>query len=110
MKKRKIIPMITATFMAASLLITNTAFADSLICDSNKVNHFKNSGDYSGNSGAIKTGFQYVKVEPSSSVYNQILGKLNQSGGVHCDTSAPIWAIRTPAGYYTAISKNSRPT
>lgn len=111
MKKRKIIPIITATFMAASLLITNTAFADGLDCKNRIVNHFKNPGEYTGNPGQTKTGLQYVKVEPSNSaLYNQILGKLNQSGGVHCDTSAPIWAIRTPDGYYTAISKNSEPT
>ncbi|NSX44538.1 hypothetical protein HRR06_02050 [Gardnerella vaginalis] len=111
MKKRKIIPIITATFMAASLLIPNTAFADSPVCDGRKVrNTQQNNTDYSANPGAIKTGFQYVKVEPTNPVYQQILGKLSQNEGVHCDTSAPIWAIRTPAGYYTAISKNSRPT
>lgn len=104
--------MITATFMAASLLITNTAFADGLDCKNHIVNHFKNSGEYTGNPGRTKTGLQYVNVDPNknSALYNQILGKLNQSDGVHCDTSAPIWAIKTPDGYYTAISKNSEPT
>lgn len=111
MKKRKIIPIITATFMAASLLVTNTAFADGLDCGNSKVNHTKqNNADYSGDA-AEQTGLQYVKVEPSNSaLYNKILGKLSQSNNVHCDTSAPIWAIRTPDGYYTAISKNSEPT
>lgn len=91
MKKRKIIPIITATFMAASLLIPNTAFADSPVCDGRKVrNTQQNNTDYSANPGAIKTGFQYVKVEPTNPVYQQILGKLSQNEGVHCDTSAPI--------------------
>lgn len=110
MKKRKIIPIITATFMAASLLITNTSFADGLDCDlhKNRITDTNNT-NYSGN-GGYTNGLYYAKVEPSNPVYNQILATIPQDEHVRCDTSAPIWAVRTPAGYYTAISNNSHPT
>lgn len=120
MKKRKIIPTITATFMAASLLVANASSAYGA-CVPGKVTKetvtiqvthgqdtTNNNFDYSGNgSGGYKT-MHYKKVLPTDGgIYTQLLGSL---GDVKCKKGSPIYAVVTPEGYYTAISRNSKPT
>lgn len=109
MKKRRISSIIAAVL--AGLMVTNTAFAysDNCLKEIGKTGGQKDL-DYGGNA-AVQGGLKYVSVSPSNTgVYNQLLTKLRSDGDTHCDTNAPIYALRTSGGAYTALSKNSRPS
>ena len=124
MKKRKIIPIITATFMAASLLIPNTAFAvptapkptatDPNYCSEQQQGRYFDAGqgkdNATGGNGAT-TRMHYTSVNPGDPHYNALLASINSSfpnSSVHCEEGSPIYATQTASGLFPQIAGKTK--